>query len=869
MGCESWLTNDILSSEIFPPNYTIFRKDRALQQGGGVFLACRDLLSCVDIDINNNCEAVVCQISLHNNKNLIICSFYRPPNNDIDYAIELCNLFRTITFIYKNSLVWIAGDLNLPNIDWKHYNSLSSSYPLSLCNIFIDFILEFGFVQLVDFPTREQSILDIFFTNFPSYEYTCLPLPGISDHEIVFIKSAIDIKHIKPTARKIYLWHKTDFALIRNIAIEAADNFFSACDVDTPIDILWNSFKRICTTCLEQIPSKTATKRFNQPWTNTKIKRYSRQKECRKAYNNYIASSISTSLPTQSKRLRSYIKSKRKDHCGVGPLKVGSTTYTDSTERANVLNQYFSSIFTVDDNLQPLITNDLEIPDIPPFTVHVEGVAKLLSDIKPHKSSGPDDIPAFLLKEISFQLAPPLTLVFQASLNQQKLPIDWKIAHVVPIFKKGDRASPNNYRPISLTCLCCKILEHIIQSNIYTHLTRHQVFCDEQHGFRAQRSCESQLTLTIDDFATCLNNKDLIHAIFLDFSKAFDKVSHKKLCYKLSLYGIRGPILGWIEDFLSNRTQKVLVNGEKSDPVNVLSGVPQGTVLAPLLFLYYVNDLPSLVKSKIRMYADDTLIYNTIHNINDCLQLQNDLTELEKWSRIWQMDFNPSKCEFLMITNKKLALQFNYCINNQLIKEVQHVKYLGVTIDSRLTWREHINVLSRKANSTLAFLRRNLRPCSSYTKAKSYLCYVRPIIEYSSIIWDPYIKEDIHKLEMVQRRAARFVYNNHHPTDSVTNMLQSLHWLTLEIRRKFLKLILMYKILKSHIHIPTHNFQPVTTHTRGYQYHYLHLQCNCEAYRSSFFPSTIRLWNNLPVEIATSINLNDFITKLESYLLNN
>ena len=183
-----------------------------------------------------------------------------------------------------------------------------------------------------------------------------------------------------------------------------------------------------------------------------------------------------------------------------------------------------------------------------------------------------------------------------------------------------------------------------------------------------------------------------------------------------------------------------------------------------------------------------------------------------------------------MITNKKLALQFNYCINNQLIKEVQHVKYLGVTIDSRLTWREHINVLSRKANSTLAFLRRNLRPCSSHTKAKSYLCYVRPIIEYSSTIWDPYIKEDIHKLEMVQRRAARFVYNNHHPTDSVTNMLQSLHWPTLEIRRKFLKLILMYKILKSHIHIPTHNFQPVTTHTRGYQYHYLHLQCNCEAY---------------------------------------
>jgi len=351
-------------------------------------------------------------------------------------------------------------------------------------------------------------------------------------------------------------------------------------------------------------------------------------------------------------------------------------------------------------------------------------------------------------------------------------------------------------------------------------------------------------------------------------SKAFNKVVHKKLCYKLSSYGIRGPILGWIKDFYLTE-HKVLVNGEKSNPVDAISGVPQLTVLVLLLFLCYINDLPSLVKSKIRMYADDTLIYNTIHNINDCLQLQNDIIELEKWAKTWQMDFNPSKCEFLKITNKKLTLHFNYHINNEPIKEVQHVKYLGITIDSHMTWREHINVLSHKANTTLAFLRRNLKPCSSHIKAKSYLSYVRPIIEYSSTVWDPHIKEDIHKLEMVQRRAARFVYNNYNCTDSVTSMLQSLHWPTLEVRRQFLKLILMFKILKDQIHIPTHNFQPVTIHTRGYQYHYMHLQCNCEAYRSSFFPSTIRMWNDLPVEIATSLNLNDFITKLELYLLNN
>ena len=149
----------------------------------------------------------------------------------------------------------------------------------------------------------------------------------------------------------------------------------------------------------------------------------------------------------------------------------------------------------------------------------------------------------------------------------------------------------------------------------------------------------------------------------------------------------------------------------------------------------------------------------------------------------------------------------------------------------------------------------------------SYLSSVKPIIEYSSTVWDPYIKEDIHKLEMVQRKSARFVYNNYNSTDSVTSMLQSLQWPTLEVRRKFLKLILMFKILKDQIHIPTYNFQPVITHTRGYQYHYAHLQCNCQAYRSSFFPSTIRLWDNLPFEIAMTSNLNDFVTKLKSYII--
>ena len=336
------------------------------------------------------------------------------------------------------------------------------------------------------------------------------------------------------------------------------------------------------------------------------------QKQCRAAYNSYIADSLNSSSQNGAKRLWSYIKSKKKDYLGVGSLYCDGQVYNDNLGKANILNHHFSSVYTTEDTSHLPSLNKHSIPAIEPITINTAGAADLLSNIQRFKVSGPDNIPAFLLKEITFQIAPPLAVVFQASLNQCSLPVDWKIAHVVPVFKKGDKSSPNNYRPISLTCLCCKILEHIVYSNIFAHLKQANILCEEQHEFRERRCCESQLITTIDDFAQCLNSKGLIHAIFLDFAKAFDKVPHKKLCHKLASYGIKGPVLEWISDFLSNRTQKVLVGGQISESTAVLSGVPQGTVLGLLLFLCYINDLSRSIKSKVRMHADDTLVYNVI-----------------------------------------------------------------------------------------------------------------------------------------------------------------------------------------------------------------------------------------------------------------
>ena len=258
-----------------------------------------------------------------------------------------------------------------------------------------------------------------------------------------------------------------------------------------------------------------------------------------------------------------------------------------------------------------------------------------------------------MLEELSSELAPILTLLFQASLHQQSLPDILKHANVNPIYKKGDKTNPSNYRPVSLTCISCKLLQHIICSNLVQHLTRHNILYPLQHGFREKRSFETQLIEYVHYMAFNMQKGVQNDVVMMDFVKSFDKVAHNRLLFKLSSYGAKGNTLGWICSFLFWRSQKVVLEAKSSTSAPVISGVPQGSVLGPALFLIYINDLPEYVTNRtVRFFADHTFLYLTIHSASDCIKLQEDLNNLERWKSDWQMSFHPQKCEVIHITTK-------------------------------------------------------------------------------------------------------------------------------------------------------------------------------------------------------------------------
>ena len=465
-----------------------------------------------------------------------------------------------------------------------------------------------------------------------------------------------------------------------------------------------------------------------------------------------------------------------------------------------------------------------------------------------HKACGPDSIPNYILKHFANELAPAITDIFDISIKTGSLPSDWRNANISPVYKKGNKHIASNYRPVSLTSVCCKTLEHIICKHILCHLEQHKILTSLQHWFRSGHSCESQLVITMHDLMQSFDRRLQTDMIILDFSKAFDTVPHQKLLYKLGNYGIKGNIHKWISAFLTQRKQQVVIDGISSTSCSVDSGVPQGTVLGPLLFLCHINDLPLSVSSQVRLFADDCLIYRNIKTADDQKQLQDDLSKLEDWAHKWGMRFNATKCYLMIISRSKSPWKHNYTLDNHTLEQVSDNPYLGITISDNLKWHSHISKTTKKANSILGFIRRNLRQCHSSLKETAYKSLIRSILDYSAVVWDPYLKGDIQNIENIQRRAARFVKNDYSKTSSVTSMLRDLKWQPLAERRRDQRLCLLLKIISGLVAIPTEPhiaFNPRPSRNRNSKSICVY-SCNSDIFKNSFFPRTILDWNTLP-----------------------
>ena len=787
-----------------------------------------------------------------------------------------------------NKIIMLAGDFNLPDIDWTIPTIKNKCRTPAIHSQLLNTLADHSLTQLNQTATRENNILDLITTNSPNLVNRIEILPGISDHHAIFTEVNTMPLVGKKQRRSIFLHNRTNTHGLKQHFKTFADRFEHTFQTAT-VDEMWDALRATINEGMQTyVPSKYIKPHDQLPWitrTNkTLIKKRNKayctmkhqptpeniskfkslkrkaQHSIRHSYEQYLTDIVNPTVDHGNKKLWSLIRAKRRDTTRVTPLKENGELVQQPLDKANVLNRQFKSAFS------PITTEHLPdigespYPQMQNITVTVPGVEKLLLNLKPHKAAGPDAILPRTLKDFATEIAPVLTFIYNKSLSSSTIPDDWRTANVTPIFKKGERYLPSNYRPISLTCICCKIQEHIIVSNIMAHLDKHSILYRWQYGFRAKHSTDTQLTTFVHELSQNLDQRKQTDVIILDFSKAFDKVSHKHLALKLKYYGINKIVLDWINSFLTSRTQRVILDGATSDKIQVTSGVPQGSVLGPILFLLYINDLPTETHSHIRLFADDAILYREIKSNTDCTILQEDLNRLANWETKWLMEFNPSKCQILSVTRKKCPIKFPYKLHNEALENVKSAKYLGITITSDLSWNKHIATVTSKANKALGFVKRNIHSSSELIKTRAYQAIVRPSLEYATCVWDPHTQIAKQKLEAVQRRAARYVTRRYHNTSSVTNVLRHLEWQTLEQRRIATNLTMLYKITNNIVTVPIHTYLTPWTRppTRSHNLCYMPYQCNTNTLKYSFFPRTIILWNSLPSHIASAPTLNLF-----------
>ena len=827
-------------------------------------------------------------------KHTLLCGcIYRSPTKEKDVTLkstkQLCDLLVKAGERNDTHLL-ICGDFNYRGIDWVNESAVDQSEHLAT---FINTVQDCFLHQHVTEPTRfrlgeEPSLLDLVLSKEEGMVYNLAYQPGLGDSDHVSLTFDLIChtnrsRNTQPQPN----YFKANYANIRKKLgnINWEDTLFGN------FEERYVHFAKTLTASIEgNVPKRTHTiKRHNIYMNRDAIRLKNKKQKLWKKYassrgtsdyvnfvkcKNHLRSftrslrkdfekTLASKSKTSPKPFWSYVKSKMKSRIKVPTLiKSDGTKAYHPREKADALNNFFGSVYKEELDNVPHVDDYSGIPLASIIITH-EMVMEKLNSLNPGKSTGPDGWHPYFLYSLADILCTPLTILFNTSLREGIVPPQWLEACITAIHKKGLKSVVGNYRPVSITSVICKMMESIVRDYIVMHMSSNRIFADEQHGFVPNRECMTNLLLAMEEWTEAMESGYDIDIIYTDFAKAFDSVPHKRLAVKLKSLGINGEVLRWIEAFLSGRRHRVSIDGELSDWVYVKSGIPQGSVLGPILFVVFINDMPRVINNCCKLFADDAKIYSAIHSEDDTVSLQNDINSLVEWSTLWQLPFNIEKCKCMHVGRKSTA--HSYQMNDHILENVNEEKDLGVIIDNRLKFHTHTSAAIKKANSILGLIKRSFATLDEDILPLLFTSMVRPHLEYGNIIWGPHFVGDIKAVERVQKRATRMIPSLKNL--SYRKRLEILNLPSLSYRRKRGSMIMIFKIMTKKLNISLDHFFSLSNFkTRGHVYKILKNQRATKQVRChSFSIRSVSDWNRLPSDVVLAESVNQFKNKLDEH----
>ena len=583
------------------------------------------------------------------------------------------------------------------------------------------------------------------------------------------------------------------------------------------------------------------------------------------AKSSYESQLVDLYAFNNSYRIFKYIKSIMKTDSLPAAMYLEDKSATSDLDKAMLFNSFFESVYSKDNvSLDPTSIPQSSQPESLDFINITElDVYAALSNLDPTKACGIDGIGPKVLRSCALSLYQVIHHLFSICLWYCDIPSDWKLHSIIPIYKSGDKSVISNYRPISLLCSMSKVLERLVYDKVFVFI--HRSVSKFQFGFLRSHSCLQQLLIFVSKVFDSFGDNCQMDSVYLDFKKAFDKVPHFALLSKLSHIGISGRLLTWFHNYLTDRKQLVSINGTRSSVLPVSSGVPQGSILGPLLFLVYINDLPDAITScNIFLFADDTKCCQSIKTLSDCSRLQHCVDVLQDWSIKWNLHFNDSKCMLVQFRKPcNTIVSHSYKIGDHTIATRDSHRDLGIILQYNLSWADHYDHICSKAYKILGLLRRSFfMSHSKATKRKLYISLVRSQLTYCSQLWRPALIKDIRKLEQIQRRATRYILGTTHPHPDYKQRLIALNLLPLMYYFEIADIMFMVNSLKN----PTDRFnilnyvQIQTSNTRSSDKLTLqHVRCCTNQQHHFYFNRIPRLWNKLP-----SIDLDSTVETIKT-----